>query len=72
MGKNLMIRRIKDFKHVKPFELFNITLSSGEILHVQTPDQVAFTEVPLGRVAVFDDNGTCQIVRIQDIVSVGH
>jgi hypothetical protein len=42
------------------------------VLHVETPDHVAFTEIPLGRVAVLNDNGTSLIVSILHVVNVGH
>ena len=63
-----MIQTIKDFKYAKPFEPFDIELSSGRVLHVETPDHVAFTEIPLGRVAVLNDNGTSLIVSILHVV----
>jgi len=59
-----MIQTIKDFKYAKPFEAFDIELSSGRVVHVETPDHVAFTDVPQGRVAVLNDDGTSLIVSI--------
>ena len=67
-----MIQTIKDFKYAKPFEPFDIELSSGRVLHVEIPDHVAFTEIPLGRVAVLNDDGSSQIVSILHVVNVGH
>ena len=67
-----MIQTIKDFKYTQPFEPFDIELSSGRVLHVETPDHVAFTEFPQGRVAVLNDNGTSLIVSILHVVNVGH
>jgi hypothetical protein len=67
-----MIQTIKDFKYAQPFEPFDIELSSGRVLHVETPDHVAFAEIPQGRVAVLNDNGTSLIVSILHVVNVGH
>jgi hypothetical protein len=62
-----MIQTIRDFKYAQAFEPFDIELSGGRVLHVETPDHIAFTEIPQGRVAVLKDNGTSLI-----LVNVGH
>jgi hypothetical protein len=67
-----MIQTIKDLKYAQPFMPFDIELSSGRVLHVETPDHVAFAEIPQGRVAVLNDNGTSLIVSILHVVHVGH
>lgn len=49
-----MIQTIKDFKHAQPFKPFDIKLFSGRVLCVETPDHVAFAEMP-GRYCPSDD-----------------
>lgn len=67
-----MIQAIKDFKYAQPFAPFDIELSSGRILHVATPDHIAFAEHPQGRLAVLNDDGTSLIVSALHVVDVGH
>jgi hypothetical protein len=67
-----MIQTIRDFRYAQRFEPFDIELSSGRILHVETPDHVAYTGAGSGRIAVLNDNGTSLIVSALHIVNVGH
>ena len=67
-----MIDTIKSFKYAEPFEPFDIELSSGRVLHVETPDHIAFAELPQGRLAVLNDDGTSLIGSILHVVNVGH
>jgi hypothetical protein len=67
-----MIDTIKSFRYAEPFEPFDIELSSGRVLRVETPDHIAFAELPQGRLAVLNDDGTSLIVSILHVVNVGH
>jgi hypothetical protein len=67
-----MIETIKSFKYAHPFEPFDIELSSGRVVNVATPDHIAFTESPQGRVAILNNDGTSLIVSVLHVVDVGH
>ena len=67
-----MIDTITSFKYARPFEPFDVELSSGRVLRVETPDHIAFAEQPQGRVAILNDDGTSLIVSILHVVNVGH
>ena len=67
-----MLQTIKDFKYAQPFEPFDLELSSGRVLHVETPDHIAFTGAGGGRVAVLNDDGTSLIVSLLHVTNVGH
>ena len=67
-----MLQTIKDFKYAQPFEPFDIELSSGRVLHVETPDHIAFTGAGGGRIAVLNDDGTSLIVSLLHVANVGH
>ena len=66
-----MIDQIKRFKYAQPFEPFDIELSSGRVVRVDTPDHVAFSELGAGRVSTLNDDDTFSVVSGLHIVNVG-
>jgi hypothetical protein len=69
--RKAVIETVKSFKYAQPFEPFDIELSSGRVLRVETPDHIAFAQAP-GRLAVLNDDGTSLIVSILHVVNIGH
>jgi len=65
-----MIDQIKRFKYPQPFEPFDIELSSGRRIRVDTPYHVAFCEFGAGRVSILNDDETFLVVSEFHIVNV--
>jgi hypothetical protein len=66
-----VIDQIRRFKYAQPFEPFDIELSGGQVVRVDTPDHVAFSKIGAGRVSILNDDDTFSVISGLHIVNVG-
>jgi hypothetical protein len=66
-----MIDQIKRFKYARPFDPFEIELSSGSVRNIRAPDFVIVDEFGQGRIAVLNEDHTFSTVSGLHVMRVG-
>jgi hypothetical protein len=61
---------VRKFQRAKPFELFDIYLADGRIVHIPHPDFVYVPPINERTVVVTDDRGVPEHINILVVVSI--